>query len=171
MALVDNLASGRYTMTYNAVDVGMTKEGATLEITPMLQALSPSDAHGQTIYDLIYQGANCYIGWTAPRWMAGFITPLWPYGAALGTISSAAAPIGRIGSDIASALVMTVVANTPAAANGVGPATLTASKSVLAPNFNVNILFDARLRETPIRLQMLPYVSTNVVHFTTTAPA
>ena len=81
------------------------------------------------------------------------------------TYDSTAAPIGRLLSDIAKSLVWTAAANTPAAA---APATVTASKSVLAPNNNGRLLFNSKLRQVPVRLLALPSVSSGTVTWFTT---
>lgn len=62
-------------------------------------------------------------------------------------------------------MVLTATPNTPAAA---APASLTATASILAPNFDARLLFDSRLREVPVRLQLLPFSSTGIRWFTIT---
>ncbi len=166
MALVDNFAAGRYGMTYNAVDVGLTKEGAMMDLQSSLQLVNQTDLYGETVIDGFYRGANCFLQFTCLRWMAGSRTPFWPWGA-LGQVFTSTIVAGVLVSNTASALVMTAQTGSPAATEG--PATLTASKSLLAENFNSQLMFDSRLREIPIRLRLYPYTSsTNLVHFTTT---
>jgi hypothetical protein len=158
--------AGQYTGTYNAVATGMTRQGYTLSQTSMGEMMDETDAYGASIIDWVYRGGNCFMDVEFREWKAGTKTPIWPY-AAFGILSSAALPIGRLASDVAQALVLTALANTPAA-TAADPATLTASKALLAPNFDARILFDSRFRSVPIRLQLLPYVSTNTLWFTTT---
>jgi hypothetical protein len=93
------------------------------------------------------------------------LAAFWPWGS-LGVIFTAAAPIARLASAVAAAMVLTSTANTPAAAS---PASLTGSLSILAPNYPGSLLFDSRLREVPVRLALLPSVNSGTgTHFTTT---
>lgn len=77
-------------------------------------------------------------------------------------MATAAAPIGRLASNVAAATVLTVVAGTPAATNG-DPNTLTASFSILAPNSPATLLYTSKLRQVPIRLAILPGESAGTV--------
>lgn len=158
--------AGQYTGTYNAVGVGMTRQGWNLSQTSKAELMDETDAFGGSIIDWVYRGGDVFMDVEFREWKAGSMTPIWPY-AAIGILSSAALPIGRLASDVAQALILTALANTPAAV-GAAYATLTASKAILAPNFDVRILFDSRFRSVPIRMQLLPYLSTNNLWFTTT---
>lgn len=116
---------------------------------------------------MILRGATVHLSATLREWKAGSKALAWAIGGGtMGTISTAAVPIGVLASDKAQSFVMTSTANTPAAA---APATLTASKAFPAANYNPKILFDSRLREIPIRLVFLPSEAAgNVTVFTTT---
>lgn len=164
MALIDTVAAGRYSATYNSVDVGITQQGYEISLESKWQEITPTDAFGDTIIDGVYRGGNCYCQYEGMAYKAGAITPFWPWGA-LGILATTAAPIGRLASDVAAAFVMTDTDATPAATI---PATLTASKSILAPNNPAKLLFDSRLRTVPTRLQFLPYLSTDHKFFSTT---
>lgn len=166
MALVDNLTAGKYAMTYNSVDMGLLKEGAMLDLQNAQDILDKSDAFARSVIETFYQGANAFLQVTALRWFAGVKTPFWPWGN-LGEVFTNASVPGIRGSDTASAIVMTAQTGSPAATEG--PATLTASKSLLAENFNQQLLFDSRLREMPIRFRLIPYASAGkTIHFSTT---
>ena len=164
MALIDTVAAGRYSATYNSVDVGITQTGYEISLESKWQEITPTDAFGDTIIDGVFRGGNCYCQFEGMAYKAGAITPFWPWGA-LGILATTAAPIGRLASDVALAFVMTDTDATPAATI---PATLTASKAILAPNNPAKLLFDSRLRTVPIRLQFLPYLSTDHKFFSTT---
>lgn len=164
MPLIDTVAAGRYSATYNSVDVGITQTGYELSLESKWQEITPTDAFGDSIIDGVFRGGNCYCQFEGMAYKAGAITPFWPWGA-LGILATTAAPIGRLASDVASAFVLTATAATPAATI---PATLTASKAILAPNNPAKLLFDSRLRTVPIRLQFLPYLSTDHKFFSTT---
>ena len=163
MAL-DTLIAGAYTATFNAVSVGITRQGFELSMTGKHEMIDESDAFGLTTIDTVYRGGDCFLQWTSRAYKAGSYAPFWPFGA-LGVISTTAAPISRLGSSIAQATVLTAVANTPAAA---APATLTASLAILAPNFDGKLLFDSRLREVPVRQQLLPSLSSGTLSWFTT---
>jgi len=146
--------------------VGITRTGYELQFNAKMEAIDETDLYGLTLIELIHRGIDAAIQWAAREYKAGSTGPAWPWGGGtLGKVFSSAVPCGVLASDTAQALVLTSTASTPAAA---APATLTASKAILAPNFNVNLLFDSRLREVPVRMQLLPYSSSGTVHFTTT---
>lgn len=163
MAL-DTFVAGRYTGAYNSVDVGITDQGYELEQSSSQEAIEESDAYGQSFIDGIYRGGNVFLQFTCKAYKAGSITPFWPWGA-LGIMSTSAAPIGRLASAVASSMVLSAVANTPAAA---APASLTIAKSILAANSPAKLLFNSKLRQVPVRLQAIPTIDTDVKWFTTT---
>ena len=94
MAL-DTFVAGRYSGTYNAVDVGITDDGYTLQQDLSVEAIDESDAYGGTLIDFIYRGGNAFLRFMSKAYKAGSISPLWPYGA-LGVGATAAAPINRV---------------------------------------------------------------------------
>ena len=151
MAL-DTFIAGRYATTYNAVNVGILEEGVELQQDSKAEMLERSDAYADALMDFVYRGGNVAYQFDGLAYAAGIITPFWPWGA-LGTMATTAAPIGRLASNVASALVLTAAANTPAAA---APATHTASKTILAPNNNARLMYNSKLRKVPIRLLAIP---------------
>jgi len=150
---IATVVAGAYGTTYNAVSVGMTVDGFRLSVTSKAEQIDKTDTYGDTLLDLVYRGGTHYLDFTCRIYAAGATTPFWPWGSALGTISTTAAPIGRLGTAVAASTVMTATANTPAAAT---PATLTATKSILAPDYNAELLYDSRARTVPVRLALLP---------------
>jgi hypothetical protein len=153
--------AGRYSSTYNSVDMGIAQDGYTIQIEPKEQEINRSDAYGETLIDSVYRGANVYCQLESLEYKAGPINAAYPFGS-LGVLGV----IARLGSDIASAFVLTSTAGTPAAAS---PATLTSTKAKLAPNSNVSLLFTSLLRTVPIRLVFYPVdASGTIKHFTTT---
>lgn len=150
MAL-DTFIAGRYSGTYNSVDVGITEEGYELQQDAKAQLINSSDAVGDSIIDFVYRGGDVYLQFESKAYKAGSYTPFWPWGA-LGVMGV----IGRLASDVAAAMVLTSVAGTPAVAT---PATLTATKSILAPNNPARLLYNSKLRTVPVRLLFLAYDS------------
>lgn len=155
MAL-DTFIAGRYSSTYDAVDVGITEGGYELDQGAAGEMIDESDAFGGSAIDFIYRGGQVFMDFKCLAYKAGSIAPFWPWGA-LGVLLTAAAPLGRLASDVAKAHVLTSVAATPAAA---APATLTGTKSILPPNYSAKLLFNSKLRTVPVRLQYLPYDAT-----------
>lgn len=147
MAL-DTFIAGRYSTTYNSVDVGITEQGYELQQDSKAQLINQSDAYGEMIIDFVYRGGDVYLTFEGLAYKAGAITPFWPWGA-IGVTGV----IARLASDVALATVMTATTGTPAVAT---PATWTSSKSILAPNNPARLLYNSRLRTVPIRLLILP---------------
>lgn len=160
MAL-DTLIGGRYSAAYASVDVGISSEGWTLEMTPEVDNVAPSDAYGASVIDQFYRGGQCFLQGESMAYKAGSITPFWPWGA-LGAMGV----IGRLASDVAAAILLTSTPGTPAATS---PATLTGSKSILAENSPNRLLFNSKLRTVPLRLRVLPVdVGGGVIKWVTT---
>jgi hypothetical protein len=153
MAALAEWIAGAYDGTYNAVAIGVTEQGFDLEQSVKQEVIDESDAYGNTILDYIYRGGDCKIVCDSKEYKAGSYAPYWPWGA-LGVHSTASAPIGRLASSVASALVLTSKANTPAASK---PASLTATYSILSPGQAGRLTFNSKLRRVPISLQLLPY--------------
>lgn len=162
MAL-DTFISGAYTSTYNAVDTGISEAGYEFDTGAAAEVIDESDVYGGSVIDFIYRGGATYVDFRALAYKAGSITPFWPWGAQ-GVLATAAAPIGRLASDVAMSHVLTSTANTPAAAV---PATRTATKAILAPNISGKLLFNSKLRSVPIRLIYLPILSSTTVKWWT----
>jgi hypothetical protein len=156
---IESPVAGHYTGTYNAVGVGYTTNGFELEQTVKQEVINDTDAYGESTIDWIYRGGDCYLMWASKVYKAGSIAPFWPWGA-LGVMLTSAAPMGRLASAVATAMVLSAVANTPAAST---PASLTASKSLLAPNQSGKLLYTSKLREVPVRLQILPTEASGTV--------
>jgi hypothetical protein len=154
--------SGPYTLTYGASPLGIIEDAASLEITPSEDGIQ-GDNYGDSIQDGVYRGGNCYLDLVLQEYnAAGALSAFWPFHATFGHMGQ----VGTLKSSFAAALVLTAVSGTPAAS---APATLTANKAVLAPNFPLRLLFGSRLRNVPLRFQFLPYLVTSApAWFTTT---
>lgn len=154
--------AGRYSGTYDSVDVGHTADGYTLDQQFKAELLDQTDAHAESLIDGVYRGGECTLAWRSKEYKAGSLGALVNMGGVIGVISTTTLPVGRLLSAMAKAMVLTATANTPAAA---APATLTAPGGILAPNYPVSLLFDSRLREVPIRLQLLPELATGTLRW------
>lgn len=155
MAL-ESFITGRYTATYNSLALGVSREGYRFSHETKTQNIEGTDAYGDSLIDMIYRGANMNVAFSMMSSSKAVTAAiLCPWTTDLYVLRSTAAPVGRLASDLAEVLVLTAEANTPAAA-AAGPATLTANLAILAPG-SVELLFDSRLREVPIRMNLLPY--------------
>lgn len=146
---IDTFIAGPYTATYNSVGVGVTENGFELSQEASYQEISPSDAYGDTVLDLIYRGANVFLQYESKAYKAGSIAPAWPF-AALGALGSAGTLMAGAGTPLVKSTVLTRVLTDST------PTSITGARSCLAKNFPVRLLFDSRLRTVPIRKQILP---------------
>lgn len=149
MALGTFLA-GAYTATFDAVALGITDDGYDLQWEPKLQAIEKSDVFGDMLIDGVYRGTNWFFQTEFMEDKAGPRDAVFPWS---NGVFGTQGLIGRLMSDVASPLVLTSTVGTPAVAT---PATLTATKAILAPGFNSNVVHSSRLRTMPCRLIMLP---------------
>lgn len=150
MAL-DVFIAGRYSHTYNSVDTGITRDGFELQQDSRAEEISETDLAGETLIDFVYRGGRVTLQYNGKAYKAGALTPFWPWGA-MGVLGV----IGRLASDVALASVLTSTAGTPAAT---APASLTGTKAILAPNNPARLLFSSKVREVPVRLELLAYDS------------
>jgi len=139
-----------------------------------MEDIGETDAWGQTVIDGIWRGGNCFLQFVSTAYKAGSLGAFWPWGGqlagagALGILvdDSIAAPnklpIGTLATNHALPLVLTAAAGTPAAAT---PATLTATKALLAKNNNGRLLFNSKLRDVPVRLRLYPVTASSVTKF------
>ena len=157
---IETLVAGAYTGTYSTVNVGFTQSGFELTQETKAEMVNQTDAFGDSIIDFVHRGGSVHIMFESKVFKPGAITPFYPWGA-LGVMYTAAAPLGRLGSAVAAALVLTGVASTPSQSTGnLGLnrviASLTASKAILPPDSNLKLLFDLKVRNVPVRLLCLP---------------
>lgn len=157
---VGTFVAGAYSAVRNSVALGLTEDGWNLQWEPKQEAIERSDAYGDMLLDMVWRGCNWFFQAEFLEYRAGTINATYPWG----TMGQPGV-IGRLASAVASALVLTATAGTPAAAS---PATLTATYSILAPGFNVDAVYSSRLRTMPCRLALLPYESGGTKNFVLT---
>jgi hypothetical protein len=159
----ETIICGQYTVTWNSVALGIMQGDAglpTIEHSYVEEPIANTDAYGKTVIDGVYQGVNVFASMTCMEYRAGSIAAWWPF-STLGRLGV----IGRLLYDMSSPLVLTAIAGTPAAAS---PATLTASKTILAAGFGTRLLFGPTVRTVPLRFRLYPYTDTQIKHFSTT---
>lgn len=148
--------SGPYHGAWNSEYIGVTEDGFEIEHTFHSEPVR-GDNMGDSIQDEIYRGADVAVSMTLVEYVkarsangavvAGNI--FWPV-AAPGLVGV----MGDVGSDMASALLLTRVnAAAPAHTN---PTSITFTKSKLASGFPVRMLFASRLRRLPLRMIAYP---------------
>lgn len=142
--------AGGYTATFDSSALGQIEAGFTLDFSFMKRIIT-GDNFAESPQDAVFRGMAAFIQYTLLEYnAAGAIKAMWPYGTTFLTLAS---KVGVLDSSVVKSLVLTAVAGTPAAAT---PATLTLPRSILAPNYPVNLLFAPDLRTVPIRQQCYP---------------
>ena len=157
---------GQYTVTWSGTSLGIMQgdQGVpTIASRGMGRMIDNSDAYGDMQLGGIYRGVRSRAMMRCLEYKTGSIAAAWPWGADGVAVVATTGPIGRDLYDMSAALVLTVVAGTPAATS---PASLTASKTLLAPDFDVQLMFGPVLREVPLEFILFPYTSTNTVLYT-----
>ena len=158
----ETLIAGQYTVTYNSSSMGIMEGDAgvpTISQSAHEENINNTDKYGKSSIDGVYQGGDFFCSFTCMEYKASTIAAWWPYGSigAMGVIA-------RLRYSLASALVLTAVAGTPAESS---PASVTCNKAILAGGFNTQLLFGPLLRKLPIRLQLYPHSNGGTVWFTT----
>jgi hypothetical protein len=161
-------ASGAYSATWSGAALGLfvgDQQSPTIEVATKTQPIDNTDALGRTTIGGIKQGADAFYTCTFMEWKAAVIAAIVAAQGALGRVG----PVGADLYDDAQSLVLTAQAGSLAAAVGVGPATITASKAVIAPNTNYRLILGPVLREVAFRMQLFPYlISSNPSHYSIT---
>lgn len=143
--------AGRYTATWNALAIGQTADGIRLTHSLFSQLIT-GDGYASSPQDAVHQGAEASVQMNLIEYdTAALQTIKWPVSATkwnMGVVGQT-----HVGSALAKELILTAVANTPAAAT---PATITAAKTILHEGFPVEVLFAPALRTIPIRLRIYP---------------
>lgn len=141
--------AGRYTATLASNSLGQTAEGYRVSHQHFARLIT-GDAFAKMTQDTILQGVDMFIDYTLIEYnAAGALSAFWPFKNTIYDVGV----IGRLGSAVGGTLILTAVANTPAAAT---PASLTLSTCILAEGFPVSILYGPDLREVPIKQRVLP---------------
>jgi len=159
------LIAGRYTVTWNAVALGVLESnGSTdpaLELSYLSEPVNQTDLWGDADLDHLIRGSQAFCQLICKEYKTGSIGAAWPFGT-----PAIAAPVGvYMGANYAQALVLTAISGTTASAS---PATVTATYACLAPNTPLHLLYGPTLRKVPIRWQLLPYTSSGDRHWSQT---
>lgn len=155
--------------TWNALPLGtQSDDGYDLSVTVQGQEVNESDAFGMTLTEWIYRGFNWRLRFRGLEWnKTGLLTALQTFGqtGAAGTLTPQLVNVGDRATKYGQALVLTAVLGNPPSI----PQSLTAASAVVAPNTNFEFLFTSKLREFPLEMCLIPYLSGGVnIPFSTT---
>jgi hypothetical protein len=156
--------AGPYVWTYNARVIGISEDGWRFNQTVAGDPIR-GDNLGDAMQDYVYRAGDVTVESVLNEWdivtngltgdaaktNSNTASILWPW-AALGSTGQ----VGRLASVVAAVLVGTPAPGTSAASATAGSRIITVSYAVIAPGFNFSLLFAARLRNCPIRMQALP---------------
>lgn len=167
--------AGAYTATGNyqaagATTLGITQKGFTIKVKHHTENIDETDTYGRTLIDQIFMGTEVTIDAVMTEWLAQVLRQLQPWQATAFAVSGAAnnfslGTIGKLASDMDSALVFTATAGTPAAAS---PATLTVTQAIIHEGVDMDVLLGPGHRKIPLKWRALPYSSTGIHFFSCT---
>ena len=147
--------SGPYTVTWNGTSLGVTEDGIELEHVTFVEPVR-GDNLGDSKQDGVYRGGDVFVNFVLQEYSVANLAlgpsngKVWhPYHQTFGTIGV----VGNIQTNYSAPLVFTAVAGTPAANQ---PTTVEIFSAILAENFPIRLLFAARHRKIPMRMQALP---------------
>lgn len=149
----ESIIVGQYTVTWNSVAMGIMVGEEGLPTIYQFQRSKPinkTDKYGATKIDSVYLGKDYVAEYLCQEYKTGTIAAYDPYGSSFGLLGT----IGRLKYNLAQALVLTVVAGTPAAGS---PNTLTANKAILADDHQGKLVYGPEVRTVPIKQDLLLY--------------
>jgi hypothetical protein len=155
--------AGPFVGTYHAFPLGtLNDDGYVLTATVQGQEVNESDAYGMTLVEGIYRGVNWRCRIRGLEWnKTGLLALLQMFGQGAGGIpdgTKLAPALGNIGdrwTAYAFPLVLTAILGNPPTT----PQTLTATNAALAPQQATEMMLTSKLREMPLDLVLLPYLS------------
>lgn len=166
--------SGPYTATWNSQLMGaQNDDGFALLATFQGQEVNASDVAGMTLVEAIFRGINWRMRFRGLEFnRSGILSALQAFGSSGQATTTLTPTLGAIGSrysEAAQALVLTAILLNPPTM----PQTLTALGAIPAPQSNVEYLMTSKVREAPMEMVLLPYVSSgsafvDAIAFTTT---
>lgn len=163
MAAVITTIAGRYTATFNPAAAGAAATGVLedpgwrLGITPSWLAVDKTDAYADAVIETIWRGfSSITIDWRFREWNVPAVRAVNPGSNYVTSGAGTFKPgvVGRLGSALGGALIMTATAATPAAAS---PATATFSTIHMRPGYSTEWVYGPVERTTPVSMLVLPY--------------
>lgn len=168
-----NFSVGHYSMTYTppagAPGAGVAQNPGLIEGPRRLRRrylgeTMQADSFGKTVIEGIYQGFDVFLLCTFKEWTSQVRNIIFPFS----TVGNGdLGVIGRLHSDLAGDVTLTVTANTPAATNG--PSTIRAQKCIIAEENDLEFLLGNEARDVPVLFRLYPYVDGSYTrHYSTT---
>jgi hypothetical protein len=161
--------SGPYTSTWNSLALGtLNDDGFNLSCTVQGQEVAETDAYGMTLVEGIYRGQNWRIRLRGLEWKSGLLAILEMFGmtGAAGTLTPQIVNTGDRWTKYCNALVLTAILGSPPTV----VQSLTATNAGIAPNSTSDFNMTSKVRELPLELVLIPYVSSaQNIPFSTTA--
>lgn len=139
--------------------MGLTRQGFSIEATHGAQLVNESDGFAANCIEVIHRGlSSVMIDWQSLEWNEGVLAIAFPWGdPVLPDGASFLGPgiSGELATNRAGTLVLGSTPDTPAA---LSPATIGATYPIIAEDFPFKMVLDSKLRESPLRLRILPFV-------------
>lgn len=163
--------SGAYKAVYNAKELGLIEDGFTLNYRRSTEDII-TDAGGDTPVDAVHRGVTASLSFVLSEWN---MTPagasgtgsgsamkdlIWPF---IGDDNAAAlfGEMGRLG--VLDSTMIPLAANPlilTACNTANNPATITFHAAILAPDFDVAVLFANRHRKVAVQMRLYPVLVT-----------
>lgn len=137
---------GSYSATYNGFNIGNTEIGFRHSYSYRGRNIN-FDAVGETPVDVIFSGMQMSVSFVAQEYDAAAIDRLrWPFNSLIGVTSPAGLSLWQA----AKPLLLT------GCATNVDPETILFPKTILAPDFDLDIDYSHKERPLPMRLVVFP---------------
>lgn len=159
---------GVFAGTYNGTTLGLTtSEGWRLKWRDSVKKINDTNAYGDTLIDGIYRGKQgVQLLVTVKEWNSIVKAAIWPWSVpATPVFDGKLGQIGQLMSDVAKAIVLTPEALSPAAVAGNN--TFTASKAILSPDNDIELLLGPDERDIPLLFDLLLYDDSGTKRFFT----
>lgn len=151
--ITGDFPTGPYDVTWNGNSVGLMEGSIRCQSQFIADAIRAS-RYGKTVLEWINQGGAEFVALAIKEWNANAKAAMWQAGSGLGRVREAGTLMGAGG--YAKPLVLTALANTPAAVEG--PATRTYPFTILLPGHTLDSPFGAEERITPLVFVTLPEI-------------
>jgi len=147
--------SGPYAWSYNSFTLGVMNDAPRLRFSNSVDTIV-GDNLGDTIQDGVFRGHNLYVDLILNEFNAAAAQEaFWPYANTFGRI-------GQVGDRLltyAKRLEATAIDPTI-----VVPTYLRMERAILAPGFEMSLLYGSRHRNVPLQLLCLPFVESGVTY-------
>ena len=169
-----NFGAGPYTASHTPTlggvagspeTINLTEDGWRSKMRIFEERIERSDAYARSLLDKIFQGCGGVLTTTFIEWRASMLKMTYPWvvvapsGATKWIVTNTTAAIGRLASDNCGALVLTAVANTPAATNG--PATVSFGKVSAMADQDIEFYYGPGHRKYSMNFDLLLYASSS----------